>query len=78
MLRDRRKNVQGQSVRLRHVHCDELHAAFHKVRDEGDGAGEAVQLGDDQHRPLASAQIERNGELGPVVLPSALHLHELG
>ena len=71
------EEVQGQTVRLRHVHGHELDAAFHQIRDKGDGAGQAVQLGNHQHSPFLAAQGERCSELGPVVLPAAFHLHEL-
>ena len=48
--------------------------------DEGDRPGQAIQLGDHQHAAefALPAEGEGGGELGPVILAAALHLHELG
>ena len=73
-----RQDVDRQPVGLREVAGDELDPALHQVRDEGDVAGQPVELGDQQRRLLQPAGGEGRGELGPVVAPAALDLDELG
>lgn len=69
--------MECESVCLWHVHGHELDPAFHQVRDEGDRPGQPVQLGDHQNRPFLPADGKCCGQLGPVVVATALHLHEL-
>jgi hypothetical protein len=52
--------------------------ALHQVRDEGDRAGQPVELGDHQHGTLVPAQLQRTVELGPVAPPPALNFGVFG
>ncbi|MFZ1430886.1 MAG: hypothetical protein WAS21_29490 [Geminicoccaceae bacterium] len=78
VLGDGGEDVQGKPVGGRHVHGDELDPALHEARDEGDIAGQPVELGDDQRGPLPLAGGDRGMKFGPVVLPGALDLGEFG
>jgi hypothetical protein len=78
MLRHGGKDVERKPVGLGHVAGDELNPAIHQAGDKSDVARQPIQAGDDQHRPFAGSKIERGGELGPVDLPAALDLGELG
>lgn len=78
MLGDGGEDVQGQPVGTRHVHGDELDPALHQACDEGDVAGQPVELGDDQRGALPLAGGDGGMEFRPVVLPAALDLGEFG
>jgi hypothetical protein len=77
VLRDSSQDVNGEPVRLREVHCYKIHPALHRVEDEGDVAGQAIELRDDQGRSVSSTEIESALELGPVIAPAALDLENL-
>ena len=74
MLGDGGEDVNGQPVGFGHVYRHEFYAAFHQPADEMHVARQPVELGDDQHRLIFPAGIERGGELRAVVLPAALNL----
>ena len=59
------------------VHRDELRAAFHQTRDEGNVAREAIELSDHQHGFPSPAQIECGDELRPIALSTAFNFREL-
>ena len=65
MLGDGREDVNGQSVRGRHIDGHEVDAAFHQIRDEGDVAGQPVEPGDNQRGAVLAALVERGLELRP-------------
>jgi hypothetical protein len=48
VLGNGREDMDGEPVRGRKVHRDEIDTGFHEVRNEGDVPGEPVQLGDNQ------------------------------
>jgi len=62
--------VNHKAVRLRHIDGDGLH----EVRDEGDVAGEAIQLGDHQRSAMLAAELEGGSEGRPVIALAALDL----
>ena len=72
-----RHDVQHEAIGFGHVGRHELDPAFHQAGNECDRPGQAVELGDHQAGLVLPAQGECGGELGSVVLPAALHLHEL-
>lgn len=78
MLGKGRHDVQREAVRFRHVSRHGIDLGFHQVCHERDVARQAVELGDDKDGFSAPAQIERGGELRPIVLPTAFNLGELG
>ncbi len=78
MLGDGGEHVHREPVYAGHVGGDEVHAPFHQVGDEGDAAGEPVELGDQQRRAPLPAQGERCGEAGAVGLAPALDVLERG
>lgn len=70
--------MNGQVVRLRHIHRHEPHTGFHEGRDERDVTGQSIQLGDQQDATRAPGALQGRPELGTCPLPSArLHLSEL-
>ena len=78
VLRHSGEDVQGQPVGARHVHGDEFNTAFHEIGDEGDVAGQPVELGDDQRGALPLTGGNGRVEFGPVGFPPTLDLGELG
>ncbi|AIT07357.1 hypothetical protein MC45_14345 [Sphingomonas taxi] len=76
MLSNRRQQVQRQPVGMRHVAGDELHAAVHQVRDEGDIARQPIKLRDYQRRTMQAAHGQRRRQLRSVGLAARLHLHK--
>jgi hypothetical protein len=48
VLGEHREHLQGHLVRVRHVSGDEFDPAIHERGDEGDIAGEPVELGNDE------------------------------
>jgi hypothetical protein len=59
MLGNGGQDVHRQPVRVRHVGSDELNPAFHQRRDEGEVAGQAVELGDHHRLDGATAMHSR-------------------
>jgi hypothetical protein len=58
MLGDGRHDVDGETVRLREIHCFKFDLRLHQVGDEGDVAGQSVQLGDDELGTLKAACLQ--------------------
>ena len=52
MFGNRRQQVQGQPVGMGQVAGNKVHTTVHEVGDEGDVAGQPVQLGNDQRCPM--------------------------
>ena len=52
-------------------------ARFHEVREEGDVAGETIQLGDYQRSAMLAAELEGGSESRPIIALAALHLQNL-
>jgi hypothetical protein len=77
MLRYRGQHMDCQPVRLRQVRCNKVHARFHEVGDEGDVAGEPVELSNDQGGTMEPACCERPRQLGTVVPLACLYLGEV-
>lgn len=71
------RRTRKQAVGLREVDCGELDPALHQVRDEGDVAGEAIQLCDDEGRIVQPAEAEGLGELRAIIALTALDLDSL-
>ncbi|GGI93403.1 hypothetical protein GCM10010914_30020 [Deinococcus wulumuqiensis] len=70
-LGDGGHDVDGEVVGFGHVDGDEADAGFHEAGDDGDVAGEAVELGDEED-PTNSAGVAKGGfELGAPALPRA-------
>lgn len=61
---------------LGHINGQELHTAFHQVRDEGDGSGKPVEFGDEERRFFPAAEIERLLKLWPLRALAALHFEK--
>ena len=78
VFRDGGQDVDGQAVGLGEVDGHEVDAALHQLGDEGDVAGQPVELGDHQGGAVQAAQAERPVQLGPVVALAALDLGHLG
>jgi hypothetical protein len=73
------EDVDGEAIRGRRVHRDEIHAALHQVRNEGDIAGEAVKAGNQQHGAALAALGQRRVKLRAVAVPApAFNLGEHG
>ena len=75
---DGNQDVHRQPIGLRKIDRDEVGAALHQVRDEGDVAGQPIHLGDHELRGVKPAHAQGFLELWPVVALPALDLHELG
>jgi hypothetical protein len=75
MLRNGGEDVNREPVRLREVHGYEVHPALHQVGDEGDVAGQPIELGDHQRGVVQPAQRERLRELGPVRSSQPLNIN---
>lgn len=71
------EDVDREPGRLRHIDCEELHPAFHEVRNKGHRPGQPVELGDQESCPLPAAEIERPSELGAICPPAALDFGKL-
>lgn len=71
-------DVQDQARGVGHIDGDKICGAFHEIGDEGDVAGQAVELGDEQGGFVLAAGVEGKRELGTVVFGAALDLDELG
>ena len=79
MLRDGGEDMDGEAVRGRHVHRDEIHAALHQVRNEGDIARQAVEAGNHQHGAALAALGQRRVKLRAIAVPApAFNLGERG
>jgi hypothetical protein len=77
MLIHGREDMDGQLVGVRVIHSHELHTALHQRGDEGQVAGQAVELGDDQLCLLLLAGRERLLQFWSVIALAALNLGEL-
>ena len=77
MLGNSRENMHRQTVRLREVASDEVHASLHQRANEMHVAGETVQLGDHQRRLMQSAEPQRLSNRRTVVPLAALYLYDL-
>ena len=66
MFCDGRHDVDRETVRLREIHCFKFDLRLHQVRDEGDVAGQAVELGDYELGTLKAACLQRFCQLWPV------------
>jgi len=71
------EHVHHELVGMGIIDRNELHPTFHETRNEGDVAGEAIELGNHQDGATTPAQIKRGDELRPVILPAASNLGEL-
>jgi hypothetical protein len=76
-LGDGRENMHRQAVGLRKVHGDEIDLALHQAADEMHIASEAVELGNDEFRPVEPARGERCSELRPISALAGFNLREL-
>ena len=74
VLGDGSQDVNGEPIRLREIDGDKIYLRLHEVCDEGDVAGQAVELGDYQHGALALALGEGLCQFGPVVSLPGLDL----
>jgi hypothetical protein len=70
--------MDRQLVRVRVIDSDELNTRVHERRNEGEVAGQAIELGNDEPGFLFLAGRERLLKLWPVVALAALNLGELG
>jgi hypothetical protein len=68
------QDVHDEPIRLGHIDSHELDTGFHEVRDEGDVAGETVQLGDHQGSAMFTAELEGCSEGGPIISLAAFDL----
>ena len=71
------QDVDHEPIRLGHIDSHELDAGFHKVRDEGDIAGKAIELSDHQRSAMLAAEFEGGGEGWTVVALSAFDFQDL-
>jgi hypothetical protein len=71
------EDVDGEAVGLREVTRNELHSRLHECADEGDVAGEAVELGNDKGRIVNAAEFQSLRESGTVGTLSRLNLSHL-
>lgn len=71
------KDMDRETICLRHIDSPKLHPAFHEVRDEGHGTGKPVEFGNEEGCLLPAAKIERLGKLGAIRLPAALDFGKL-
>ena len=78
LLGDGGQDVQGELVGRGQVHGLEAHPAFHQGGQEGHAAGQAVELGHEQHRAFALGQGDGGRQLGPGTFAPALHLDVVG
>jgi hypothetical protein len=69
--------MNREAIGLREVGGNEFNPAFHKFRDQGDVAGQAVELGYNQDRAEYATKPQRLIELGTGGLRSAFDLGEL-
>ena len=49
------ENVDGEAIRQRHVHRNEVDAAFNQTRNKRHASRQAVEAGNDELRPVYSA-----------------------
>ena len=63
-------DVDGQVIGFGHVDGDEPYAGFHEGSDDGDVAGEAVELGDQKHAADSFRLFQSGFELRTSTLPS--------
>ena len=73
VLRDGGQDVDGELVGVRVIDGDELDAAVHQRGDEGEVAGQPVELGDDELGLVLAAGGQCLGQFGAVCAFAALH-----
>lgn len=66
MFRNGHKNVNRQTVYVRHVHGDEINPRFHEAGNEVDVADKPVKLGNDQRCLTLAAERQRLCKFRPV------------
>ncbi len=71
------QDVDHEPIRLGHIDSHKLNAGLHEVRDEGDVAGETVQLGDHQRSAMLAAELEGGSEGRPIIALAAFNLQDL-
>jgi len=50
------ENMNGEAVRARHVHRNEVNATFNQARDKRHASRQEIEAGNDKPRPVYSAQ----------------------
>ena len=70
--------MDGQPVRVGHIHRHKIYLAFHQTRDEMHVTGKPVELGNYEGGAALPTLFQRFGKLRAVVLPAALHFHIFG
>ena len=78
MLGDSGQNVDGELVGMRVIDRDKLDAAIHQRGDEGEVAGQPVELGNDELGLVLAAGEQRLGQLRAIRTLAALNLGVLG
>ena len=71
---ERGHHMQHEPAGMGHIDGDKVRRALHQVGDEGDVAGETVELGDQQGRLVPAARLQGERELRAVVFAAGLDL----
>jgi len=69
--------MHGEPVGLGEVHRRELDPGLHEVRDEGNTAGQTIQLGDDEDGAMEPTEPEGFRQARAVILLATLDLNHL-
>ena len=76
MLCHRRKNMDGQLVRVRVIYGEEFDAQLHQRRDESEIAGQPIQFRNDQLGFELAAGVEGFNQFRPVAVFATFYLDE--